>query len=61
MSSNIIAVRKGTNLHDIFTKYFGVYMKTAFPIVDDAGALLGLVTLPTATSILNKKKCCHCG
>ena len=56
MNSNIIAVRKGTNLHDVFTNYFGVYMKTAFPIVDDAGALLGLVTLPTATSIPEQKR-----
>ena len=31
-------------------------MKTAFPIVDDAGALLGLVTLPIATSIPEQKR-----
>ena len=31
-------------------------MKTAFPIVDDAGGLLGLVTLPIATSIPEQKR-----
>jgi len=51
MNTNIIAVKKGTNLHDIFTNYFEVYMKTSLPVVDDAGSLLGLITLPTATSI----------
>lgn len=56
MNTDIIAVKKGTNLHDVFTNYFAVHMKTAFPIVDDAGSLLGLVTLPTVTSIPEQKR-----
>ena len=31
-------------------------MKTSLPVVDDAGSLLGLVTLPTATSIPEEKR-----
>jgi Zn-dependent protease/predicted transcriptional regulator len=56
MNTNIIAVRKGTNLHDVYTNYFGVYMKTAFPVVDDAGSLLGAITLPMATNIPQHKR-----
>ena len=56
MNTNIITVKKGTNLHDVFTNYFEVYMKTSLPVVDDAGSLLGLVTLPTATSIPEEKR-----
>lgn len=55
-NANIIAVKKGTNLHDVFTNYFEVYMKTSLPVVDDAGYLLGVVTLPTATSIPEEKR-----
>jgi Zn-dependent protease/predicted transcriptional regulator len=56
MNTNIITVKKGTDLHDVFTNYFEVYMKTSLPVVDDAGSLLGLVTLPTATSIPDEKR-----
>jgi Zn-dependent protease/predicted transcriptional regulator len=56
MNTNIIAIRKGKNLHDIFTNYFGVYMKTAFPVVDDSGSLLGAITLPMVTSIPEHKR-----
>ena len=56
MNTNIITVKKGTDLHDVFTNYFEVYMKTSLPVVDDAGSLLGLVTLPTATSIPEEKR-----
>lgn len=56
MNTNIIAIRKGKNLYDIFTNYFGVYMKTAFPVVDDAGSLLGAITLPMVTNIPEHKR-----
>ena len=56
MNTNIITVKNGTNLHGVFTNYFEVYMKTSLPVVDDAGYLLGLVTLPTATSIPEEKR-----
>jgi len=56
MNTKIIAIRKGENLHDIFTNYFGVYMKTAFPVVDDGGSLLGAITLPMVTNIPEHKR-----
>jgi Zn-dependent protease len=56
MNTNIITVKKGTNLHDVFTNYYEVYMKTSLPVVDDSGSLLGLVTLPTANSIPEEKR-----
>jgi Zn-dependent protease/predicted transcriptional regulator len=56
MNTNIIAVRTGSNLNDIFRNFFEVYMKTAFPIIDDSGSLLGLVTLPIATGVSKDKR-----
>ena len=51
MNTNIIAVRTGSNLNDIFRNFFEAHMKTAFPIIDESGSLLGLVTLPIATGV----------
>jgi predicted transcriptional regulator len=56
MNTNIIAVRTGSNLNDIFRKFFEVHMKTAFPIIDDSGSLSGLITLPIATSVSKDKR-----
>lgn len=56
MNTNIIAVRTGSNLNDIFRNFFEVHMKTAFPIIDDSGSLSGLVTLPIATSVSKDKR-----
>ena len=51
MNTNMISVKKGTNLYDVFTKYFGFYMKTAFPVTDDSGSIIGLITLTVARAI----------
>lgn len=56
MNTNIIAVRKGTNLYDVFTNYFGVHMKTTFPVIDDSGSLLGMITLPMVSRISEDKR-----
>jgi Zn-dependent protease/predicted transcriptional regulator len=56
MNTNIIAVRKGTNLYDVFTNYFGVHMKTSFPVTDDSGSLLGMITLPMVSRISEHKR-----
>jgi predicted transcriptional regulator len=56
MNINIIAVRSGSNLNDVFRNFFEVHMKTAFPIIDDSGSLSGLVTLPIATSVSKDKR-----
>ncbi len=55
MNTNMIAVKKGTNLYDVFTKYFGFYMKTAFPVTDDSGSVIGLITLTVARAIPEHK------
>jgi Zn-dependent protease len=55
MNPNMIAVKKGTNLYDVFTKYFGFYMKTAFPVTDDSGSVIGLITLAVARAIPEHK------
>jgi Zn-dependent proteases len=56
MNTNIIAVKKGTNLYEVFTKYFGFYMKTAFPVTDDFGSIIGLITLDLARAIPEHKR-----
>jgi len=56
MNTNIIAVKKGTNLYEVCTKYFGFYMKTAFPVTDDFGSIIGLITLDLARAIPEHKR-----
>ena len=56
MNSNMITVGKGTNVYDVLTKYFGFFMKTAFPVTDDAGSVLGLITLNIAKAIPEPKR-----
>lgn len=56
MNTNIIAVKKGTNLYDVFTKYFEFHMKTAFPVTDDSGSVIGLITLTIARAIPEHKR-----
>jgi Zn-dependent protease/predicted transcriptional regulator len=56
MNNNMIAVKKGTNLYDVFTKYFGFYMKTAFPVTDDSGSVIGLITFTIARAIPEHKR-----
>ena len=56
MNTNIIAVSKGTNLHDVFTNYFRRHMKTAFPVTDESGYVLGLITLTSATDVPENKR-----
>ncbi|HEX9318481.1 MAG TPA: site-2 protease family protein [Nitrososphaeraceae archaeon] len=55
MNTNMIAVKNGTNLYDVLTKYFGFYMKTAFPVTDDSGSVIGLITLTVARAIPEHK------
>lgn len=56
MNTNMIGVKNGTNLYDVFTKYFGFYMKTAFPVTDDLGSVIGLITLNVARAIPENKR-----
>jgi Zn-dependent protease/predicted transcriptional regulator len=56
MNTNMITVKKGTTLHEVFTKYFGFYMKTAFPVIDDFGSVIGLITLDVARAIPEHKR-----
>ena len=56
MNTNVISVGRGVNLYDVFTNYFGVYMKTSFPVIDSSGFLLGVITLPMITGIPEHKR-----
>ena len=56
INRNMITVGKGTNLNDVFTKYFGLFMKTAFPVTDDSASILGLITVNIAKVIPEPKR-----
>jgi Zn-dependent protease len=56
MNNKVIAARENLTADQLLSDYFGVYMKSAFPIVDDAGRLLGMVTLKNATDVLQEKR-----
>ncbi|HEY7226494.1 MAG TPA: CBS domain-containing protein, partial [Nitrososphaeraceae archaeon] len=51
MNTNMIVVKKGTNLYDVFKKYFELYMKSGFPVTDDSGCVIGLITLTIAKAV----------
>lgn len=45
MNTRVIAVREGTNVDELLRNYFNTYMKSAFPVLNTQGELLGMVTL----------------
>ncbi|AIF82413.1 Zn-dependent protease [Candidatus Nitrososphaera evergladensis SR1] len=45
MNISFIAIPPETSLQESLQRYFSVYMKSAFPVTDAAGRLLGMVTL----------------
>ena len=56
MNTNMIVVNKGTNLFDVFKMYFGIYMKSGFPVTDDSGSVIGLITLTIARAVPEQKR-----
>lgn len=42
MNTRVIAVRKDDKAEEVIRNYFNVYMKSALPVIDDAGHLLGM-------------------
>jgi Zn-dependent protease/predicted transcriptional regulator len=45
MNVSFIAIPPETSLQESLQRYFSVYMKSAFPVTDAAGGLLGMITL----------------
>lgn len=45
MNTNVIAVKDGIAADELLLRYFQTYQKSGFPVIDDRGRLLGMVTL----------------
>jgi Zn-dependent protease/CBS domain-containing protein len=51
MNSNVISVRPGLALDRLLDDYFRKYIKSAFPVIDYANRLAGMVTLKRALQV----------
>jgi Zn-dependent protease/CBS domain-containing protein len=51
MNTRVIAVGKDTSIQELLARYFARYMKSAFPVLDDSGRLLGMVTVQKALDV----------
>jgi Zn-dependent protease/CBS domain-containing protein len=51
MNSRVIAVGKDMSIGELLAGYFGRYMKSSFPVLDESGRLLGMVTVQKALDV----------
>jgi Zn-dependent protease/CBS domain-containing protein len=51
MNSRVIAVGKDMSVGELLVGYFGRYMKSSFPVLDNSGRLLGMVTVQKALDV----------
>lgn len=56
MNTKVVAAKGDLTADQLLRDYFGVYMKSAFPIVDAAGRILGMVTLKNVTDVPQEKR-----
>lgn len=56
MNSNVISVRPGLALDKLVDDYFRKYMKSAFPVLDYANRLEGMVTLKRVLEVPEAKR-----
>jgi Zn-dependent protease/predicted transcriptional regulator len=59
MNTRVIATREDVPIDQLLRDYFGAYMKSAFPVVDGSGRLVGMITLKNATEVPDEKKRQH--
>jgi Zn-dependent protease/predicted transcriptional regulator len=56
MNTNIISVREDLAIYNLIKDYFNPYAKDSFPVVNEAGYLLGMVAFKDAWNIPESKK-----
>ena len=56
MNTNIISVREDLAIDNLIKDYFNPYSKDSFPVVNEAGYLLGMVAFKGAWNIPESKK-----
>ncbi|MDQ4074186.1 MAG: site-2 protease family protein [Thermoproteota archaeon] len=56
MKPNVISVNENLAIDNVLTNYFNVYMKSAFPVVDDGGRFVGTIPLKTLFLVPEQKR-----
>jgi Zn-dependent protease len=56
MNTNIVYLKDTFTVNESLTKYFNKYAKDSFPVLDDQGHLLGVVTFKEASNIHESAK-----
>ncbi|AFU60016.1 putative zinc metalloprotease [Candidatus Nitrososphaera gargensis Ga9.2] len=56
MNTRVITVREDIAVDQLLRDYFGAYMKSAFPVVDASGRLLGMVMLKSVTGVADERR-----
>jgi predicted transcriptional regulator len=45
MNTRVITVRNDVKINDLLKEFFAIHMKSSFPVIDNSGRMLGMVTL----------------
>ncbi|MGI8719196.1 MAG: site-2 protease family protein [Nitrososphaeraceae archaeon] len=56
MNTRVISVTEGTILNELLRNYFNTYMKSAFPVLNPRGELLGMVNLKEVMDVPENKR-----
>jgi Zn-dependent protease/predicted transcriptional regulator len=56
MNTNIISIREGTKVDEVFRIHFSQYMKSAFPVLSERGELIGMITLKQGMDVPEHKR-----
>ena len=51
MKTDILSLKANQTISEALTDYFAVHMKSEFPVIDDVGYLIGMLTLKNALNI----------
>lgn len=56
MNTNIISIKPDLSIDQLLSSHFQIYMKSAFPVVNNENQLLGLVTLKRAMEVPDHRR-----
>jgi len=56
MNTRVISVTEGTKVDELLRNYFNIYMKSAFPVLNSQGELLGMVNLKEVMDVPENKR-----
>lgn len=56
MNTRVISVTEGTILNELLRNYFNIYMKSAFPVLNVRGELMGMINLKELMDVPENKR-----